>query len=349
MLVRKPGEDSSDVPEILDRRAFVRDAVAYALSTLALLLLMLRGVFSAWEAGAMLVGFGAYLATCLLTSRGGVGGSSSGPGGGHRHAYFAVSPSVEQLQMMANNVQQLTAAQQQQLGEEYCGSRHNGAAAGAAGGADLPHHQQIELVSRVGGPLPQRKSTSRLVTPEGSRPTSPLRATRLGDASAGSSSAALGGGGGGPDLELAGLVGGLPPSDGGATLSPRGAAWRAKLPAGHSTRVGKLVSSASLGLEELLHTKGKAGPRLWLTIMMSPAMLVLHLTMPALHPGEQKQKRTVGRLLFRAVRGELLWCACAGGRPWLQLVSAAALWAGSVASASTGTPALTSHVTPMNL
>jgi sodium/potassium/calcium exchanger 6 len=49
--------------------------------------------------------------------------------------------------------------------------------------------------------------------------------------------------------------------------------------------MGKLVHSASLGLEELLHLHGKSGPRLWLSFAMAPAMLLLHATMPALHPG----------------------------------------------------------------
>ena len=279
-----------------DRRAFVRDAVAYALSVLALLCLMLRGTFSAWEAILLLVGYGAYLAVCIVTSR--AGGPGSGSGGGHRHTYFAVTPSQEQLQMAeqqalvgspaaAAAAAAATASGYAEAAEPF------GASTGVqlprqlsgvvvAGGAALPG-QQIELVSRAGGTTPQRKSAAQLAALEGgSRPASPLplREKPL-----------VGEPGAAGQDELASLVGGQPASDGGALgaaasafSSPRGA-LRSKLAAGHSSRMGKLVPSASLGLEELLHLHGKTGPRLWLSLAMAPAMLLLHATMPALHPG----------------------------------------------------------------
>ncbi|PRW44495.1 Zn-finger CCCH type isoform A [Chlorella sorokiniana] len=299
-LVRKSGTtaDSSEPREITDRRAFVRDAVAYALSVLALLGLMLRGTFSAWEATLLLVGYGVYLAVCIVTSRAG-GGGSGASGVGHRHAYFAVTPSQEHLQLAeqqalvgspagAAAAAAAAAGGLAEAGEAYGAStgvqlpRQFGGVV-VAGGAALPG-QQIELVSRAGGTTPQRKSAAQLAALEsGSRPASPLplRDKPLGE---------LGGIGGGGQEELASLVAGAAPSDGGALAlagpSPRGAAaLRSKLAAGHSSRMGKLVHSASLGLEELLHLHGKSGPRLWLSFAMAPAMLLLHATMPALHPG----------------------------------------------------------------
>lgn len=274
----------------------MRDAVAYALSVLALLCLMLRGTFSAWEAILLLVGYGAYLAVCIITSR--AGGAGGGSSGGHRHAYFAVTPSQEQLQMAEQQAlvgsPAAAAAAAAAPSSGYAEAAEPfGASTGVqlprqlsgvvvAGGAALPG-QQIELVSRAGGTTPQRKSATQLAALEGgSRPTSPLP---LWEKPLVDESGAAG------HYELASLVGGQPASDGGALgaatsafSSPRGA-LRSKLAAGHSSRMGKLVHSASLGLEELLHLHGKSGPRLWLSLTMAPAMLLLHATMPALHPG----------------------------------------------------------------
>lgn len=281
----------------------MRDAVAYLLATLSLLCIMLRGVLSAWEAVLLLLGYVAYLTTCLLTSRGGAAG-------GHHHTYFAVSPSQEQLQMAAaaaeEQLQLVVAGDAAALngsssahGEEHAGgSRHASldgvVVSGGANSAGPARGQHIELVSRAAAL--QRKGSGRMATPDSSRPTSPLRG-KPGFTSAadmGSSSAALAGPGG-AELELTGLVAGVPPSDGGvggaddgpSRVSPRGAAWRAKLSSSNSSRMGKVLHSASLGVEELLHSKGKQGPRLWLTLLMAPAMLLLHATMPALHPGEE--------------------------------------------------------------
>lgn len=284
-------------PRLQDRRAFVRDAVACALSVLALLAVMLRGTFSALEACLLLGGYCAYLAVCIVTSR---AGGAGGAGGGHRHAYFAVTPSQEQLQL----------AEQQALvgGSAAAAAAVSGGLAEAgeafavstgmqlprqlsgvvvAGGAALPGQQAVELVSRGGSTTPQRKSAAQLAGLEGgNRPASPLpfRGKPLGEAAA-----AVGGG----QEELASLVGGVPPSDGGTSMaltgpSPRGGAgtgWRPKLAAGHSSRMGKLVHSATRSLEELLRLHGKSGPRLWLSVAMAPARLLLHATMPALHPG----------------------------------------------------------------
>ena len=308
-----------------DRRAFVRDVVAYALSVLALLGLMLRGTFSAWEAGLLLAGYCAYLGVCLAISRaGGAGGSGSGGGGGgaQRHAYFEVSPSQEQLQM---------AEQQALVAGGGVGAANGGSGVPAdeaeafgartgvqlprqlsgvvvAGGAALPAQlagQQVELVSRGGGLPPQRKSVSNLASPDGaSRPTSPFRDKPPGEPGAGQE-------------EAAALVGGLAPSDGGALAlalggpSPRGGAvWRPKLAAGHGSRMGKMVHSASLGLEELLHLHGKSGPRLWLSLAMAPAMLLLHATMPALHPGGAGERGFVGQCKEGGAGGWHLAAVC---------------------------------------
>ncbi len=268
----------------------MRDAVAYALSVLALLALMLRGTFSAWEAVLLLAGYCLYLAVCIVTSRANGGGASSG----HRHAYFAVTPSQEQLQLVeqqalvgSSAAAAAAAGRLAEAGEASTGWElpSRASAVVVAGGAALPG-QQIELVSRAGGTTPQRKSAAQLAALEGgSRPASPLplrdKPALLGEAGVIS----------GGQEELAGLVAGLPHSDAGSLAlagpSPRGGSgWRPKLAAGHSSRMGKIVHSASLGLEELLHLHGKSGPRLWLSLAMAPAMLLLHATMPALHPGE---------------------------------------------------------------
>ncbi|KAI7842959.1 hypothetical protein COHA_003464 [Chlorella ohadii] len=312
-LVRKTGAADGDGEprEITDRRAFVRDAVAYALSVLALLALMLRGTFSAWEAVLLLAGYCVYLAVCIITSRANGGGASSG----HRHAYFAVTPSQEQLQLaeqqaLVGGSAAAAAGALVEAGEASMGWElpSRSSAVVVAGGAALPG-QQIELVSRAGGTTPQRKSAAQLAAMEGgSRPASPLplrdKPALLAEAGAISSG----------QEELAGLVAGLPHSDGGALAlagpSPRGSSgWRPKLASGHSSRMGKIVHSASLGLEELLHLHGKSGPRLWLSLAMAPAMLLLHATMPALHPGQYTATYAVvmslGAPLFALISTEL--------------------------------------------
>jgi hypothetical protein len=257
-----------------DRRAFVRDAVAYVLSTLALLGLMLRGTFSAWEAGLMLLGYCAYLAVCLLTSwRGAVGGA--------RHSYYAVSPAQQQQRELEQQQLQLELLEQQQQEggtPTYAGSTQLSGVVVAAASEASPLHSprlQIELVSRVGGPQPLRKLSRGVADCTGggsSRPASPLRGRQQAD-------------GAGQDTELAGLVGRLPLSDaplsgsGGMRPSPS----RGRL--GSTSGLGGVLHTASLGLEELLHTKGKTGPRLWASLMMAPLTLLLHATMPALHAG----------------------------------------------------------------
>ena len=259
-----------------DRRAFVRDAVAHVLSTLALLGLMLRGTFSAWEAGLMLLGYCAYLAVCLLTSRRG----AVGP----RHSYYAVSPAQQQQQKQRELEQQqlhLELEQQQQqegVTPTYAGSTQLSGVVVAAASEASPLHSprlQIELVSRVGGPQPLRKLSRGVADSIGggsSRPASPLRGRQQAD-------------GAGQETELAGLVGGMPLSDAPRSGSGgmRAAPSRGRL--GSSGGLGGMLRTASLGLEELLHTKGKTGPRLWASLMMAPLTLLLHATMPALHAG----------------------------------------------------------------
>lgn len=277
----------------------MRDAVAYLLSTLALLALMLRGTFTAWEAALLLLGYVAYLVTvtCWITS------SGSGAGAGaHRHTYCAVSPSQGQLQAHGQH-----AAEQQQQQQQLNGVVVAAGGLGVQEALPLPTPRaQVELVSRVGGPQPQRKA-SRAIAPDlggapGSRPTSPARGKFFEAAAVAQQQQQQDAGV--QENELVALVAGTAPSDaplGGASAaaggglpaaSPRAPPWRggSKLrrtaSGGIGGKLAGVLQSASLGLEELLHTKGKSGPRLWLSMLMAPFMLLLHATMPALHTGE---------------------------------------------------------------
>jgi Ca2+/Na+ antiporter len=271
-----------------DRRAFVRDCLAYLVSTLALLGIMLRGVFSAWEAGLLLLGYAAYLTTCILTSKGAVGPGHRG-GGSMRHGYEAVSPS---------HLQQQQPLPQPQLQLEMANVQCGGAAGGGAfsiGGAGqvvpdgvitspvVASLRQTELVSRPGSGQPlARKSTDASI---GKRQQQQQQQQQPAEQQQGCSGAAFN-----ENSELAVLVGDLPLSDAlpACEAVPRQAPWHAKLGARSSGRMNKVLGSASLGLQEMLHTKGRSGPSLWLTMLMSPAMLLLHATMPAMHPGKEQ-------------------------------------------------------------
>jgi len=185
----------------------VRDAVAYALSTLALLALMLRGTFTAWEAALLLLGYGAYLATCLLTSRGG----SSGAHGLGAHGYNAVSQQHLPQQQ----------GEQQQLNGAVVVAVPVAEVEGAPAVELLTPRAQVELVSRVGGPQPQGRKTSRAASVDhsiggSSRPGSPSlpsygKLVELATFQQQQQSA--GPGGGMQDSEAAALVGGMAPSD----------------------------------------------------------------------------------------------------------------------------------------
>ncbi|PSC70828.1 coiled-coil domain-containing 94-like protein isoform A [Micractinium conductrix] len=289
----KPAQEGAPPEEIADRRAFVRDAVAYLLSLLALLALMLRGTFTAWEAGLLLLGYGAYLATCLLTSRG-------GSTGGHRHAYLAVAPSQQQLGDGGGEASAVGTSQ-------HGGAQLNGVVVAPAAPEAVmlrsPLHTpraQVELVNRAGGGQPQHKplhAHSREPSQSGSRPASHARDKLYTELAAPwqqqqdqhQQQRQLVDGNGMQETELAALVSATPASDalpglpdlpGLPGVSPRG-----RLPHGGGGRMQRVLQTASLGLEELLHIKGKSGPRLWLSVAMAPLALLLHATMPALHAG----------------------------------------------------------------
>lgn len=291
----------------------MRDAVAYLLSTLALLALMLRGTFTAWEAGLLLLGYGAYLAVCLWTSRGRGGGTAPGL---HHRGYLPVTPTqavvhgqplgvalpLGEQQAQANGLER-GGSIASQLEGVVVASTVAGGGQGALPGA-IPR-AQVELVSRVGASQPQRK-LSRTASPAangavGSRPPSPGPGRAL-DARAAAQhqwqqwqqleSGAV------QENELAALVNGMQSSDALAPAaaapgaadapgaSPRASTWRSRLRrVGRAGRLGRLLASASLGLEELLHTRGRSGPGLWLAVAMAPLTLLLHATMPALHGG----------------------------------------------------------------
>lgn len=292
----------------------MRDAVAYLLSTLALLALMLRGTFTAWEAGLLLLSYGAYLAVCLWTSRGG-GGARPGL---HHRGYLPVSPSQARGPGQALETALQLAEQQQQHVNGLQRNSGNAAqlngvvvASAVAGGLQgvlpvPPPRAQVELVSRVGAAQPQRK-LSRPASPQSNgnlarRPSSPARGRVLDAAVAAQQQEQWQQwqqleGGAVQENELAALVSSVQLSDGPATAaaagaagtpgaSPRAPPWRSRLRrAGSIRRLAGLLHTASLGLEELLHTKGRSGPRLWLSVAMAPLTLLLHSTMPALHGG----------------------------------------------------------------
>ena len=390
-------------PAVQDRRAFVRDAVAYLLSLLALLALMLRGTFTAWEAGLLLLGYGAYLATCLLTSRG-------GSTGGHRHAYLAVAPSQQQLGDGGGEASAVGTSQ-------HGGAQLNGVVVAPAAPEAVmlrsPLHTpraQVELVNRAGGGQPQHKplhAHSREPSQSGSRPASHARDKLYTELAAPwqqqqdqhQQQRQLVDGNGMQETELAALVSATPASDalpglpdlpGLPGVSPRG-----RLPHGGGGRMQRVLQTASLGLEEvggrggwvggvcvwggeggkgcacsrmcmqafpsthphartwsclpacsaslaspwpvaeclcqprhidrsccnpaarplspacpmqLLHIKGKSGPRLWLSVAMAPLALLLHATMPALHAGEGGAAG--GRRWHRHPGHRLCSCAC---------------------------------------
>jgi hypothetical protein len=266
-------------PCVQDRRAFVRDSLAYLLSTLALLGVMLRGVFAAWETSLLIAGYCVYLAVCVLTSR---GGGSAHRGGAPGHGYAAVAPSQQQQQQ-----QQVQLELQRVEGGWQGGGEPGGDAAGF-------HLASVEISprSRLGQGLSPRPASSL------ARKSADGSSAALAAASPGKAAVQRNGGslplppaGVEDDGELAVLVAGLPPSDALAANGGQAPRRGARSPGGGGGgsgdgRLGRVLASAALGLQEMLHTKGKSGPGMWLAMLMSPAVLLLHATMPALHTGE---------------------------------------------------------------